>query len=193
MSHVLNSNNRQNFMTRLSKLVSNSAKQSCPPKQRESANTPTEAFAHTQTHTYTRWISLREHKRCIYTHLDTNIAMQSHIMYCIKQAACVLTFSFGADQAGWGVAERAQDGSYGQAQVLVARVQSDRGKAQVWQAGGFLWTNLYMRDLTEGERRGEGRRRGEKNIKEGKKSKCIVINSTPNTHIGEKNWIREIH
>lgn len=66
-----------------------------------------------------------------------------------------LTLCLCADQAGRGVAERAQDGSYGQAQVLVARVQSNRGKAQIRQAGSFLWTNFYMRDLQEGESRQE--------------------------------------
>ena len=76
------------------------------------------------------------------------------------QASCVLTLSLGADQAGWGVTERAQDGSYGQAQVLVARVQSDRGEAQVRQAGSFLWTDLYMRDLPEGKRNGGERQLG---------------------------------
>ena len=60
-----------------------------------------------------------------------------------------LTFCLRADQAGRGVAERAQDGSYGQAQVLVARVQSNRGKAQIRQAGSFLRTDFYMRDLQE--------------------------------------------
>lgn len=132
----------------------------------KSVNVPTlpqrDLRAHTESHTYTSWISLQEHNRCIYTHLNTNTVTQSHIMYCItiRQAACVLTLSLGAHQAGWGVTERAQNGSYGQAQVLVARVQSDRGKAQVRQAGSFLRTNLYMRDLTEGERRGEERETG---------------------------------
>lgn len=64
---------------------------------------------------------------------------------------CKLTLSFGADQAGRGVAERAQDGPHGQTQVLVAGVQSDRGEAQVRQAGSFLRTNFYMRDLQKGE------------------------------------------
>lgn len=63
----------------------------------------------------------------------------------------VLTLSLGADQAGWGVAEWAQDGSNGQAQVLVARVQSNRRKAQVRQARSFLGSNFYMRNLMRGE------------------------------------------
>lgn len=72
---------------------------------------------------------------------------------------CVLTLGLGTDQAGRRVTERAQNGSYGQAQVLVARVQSDRGEAQVRQAGSFLRTDLYVRDLTEqGGREGKERR-----------------------------------
>lgn len=67
---------------------------------------------------------------------------------------CVLTLGLGTDQAGRRVTERAQNGSYGQAQVLVARVQSDRGEAQVRQAGSFLRADLYVRDLTD-KREGE--------------------------------------
>lgn len=80
-----------------------------------------------------------------------------------NESGGVLTLSLGADQAGWGVTERAQDGSDGQAQVLVARVQSDRGEAQVRQAGRFLRTDLHMRDLTGEERRGGRRRKTERN------------------------------
>lgn len=88
------------------------------------------------------------------------------------QATCILTFSLGADQAGWGVTERAQDGSYGQAQVLVARVQSDRGEAQVRQAGSFLRTNLYMRDLPDGERNG-----GERRLGKARKANMLLLTS----------------
>lgn len=63
-----------------------------------------------------------------------------------------LTLCLGADEAGRRVAEGAQDGSDGQAQVLVAGVQGHRGKA-VGQLRGFLWTDLHMRDL-----KGAGRR-----------------------------------
>lgn len=124
----------------------------CPTAQnshirQNSVKVPALPQSHLQTHTYTRQTGSKQHNWCIYTHL--NRAKQSNMMYwiTIQQAACVLTLSLGADQAGWGVTEWAQNGSYGQAQVLVARVQSDRGKAQVRQAGSFLWTNLYMRDL----------------------------------------------
>lgn len=61
----------------------------------------------------------------------------------------LLTLSLGADQASWRVAEGAQNGSYGQAQVFVARVQGDRGEAQVRQPGRLLRTDFYMRDLAE--------------------------------------------
>lgn len=61
----------------------------------------------------------------------------------------VLTLSFGTDQAGRRVAEGAQNGSYGQAQVFVARVQGDRGEAQVRQTGRLLRTDFYMRNLAE--------------------------------------------
>lgn len=60
---------------------------------------------------------------------------------------CVLTLGLGTDQAGWRVAEGAQNGSYGQAQVFVARVQGNRGEAQVRQTGRLLRTDFYMRDL----------------------------------------------
>lgn len=66
-----------------------------------------------------------------------------------------LTLCFGADEAGRRVAEGAQDGSDGQAQVLVARVQGHRGKAKVRQLWGFLWTDLHMRDLKGARERGE--------------------------------------
>lgn len=66
-----------------------------------------------------------------------------------RKTLCELTLSLGTDQAGWRVAEGAQNGSYGQAQVLVARVQGDRGEAQVRQTGRLLRTNFYMRDLAE--------------------------------------------
>lgn len=94
-----------------------------------------------------------------HTHAIAHNALSSYkIQY-------VLTFSLGTDQAGRGVTEWAQNGSYGQAQVLVARVQSDRGETQVWQAGSLLRTNLYVRDLLE-------KRPGETLNKE---SKCAMI------------------
>lgn len=66
-----------------------------------------------------------------------------------------LTLSFGADEAGRRVAEGAQDGSDGQAQVLVARVERHRGEAEVRQLRGFLRTDLHVRDLREGRRETE--------------------------------------
>lgn len=131
-----------------------------PPKLCDCANTPTEALIYTHTHTHIRWTSSQERPPKQQT--------QSHVMRCMSrtEAACVLTLGLGADQAGWGVTERAQDGSYGQAQVLVARVQSDRGKAQVRQAGSLLRTDLDMGDLEVGERGEE--RRGQRNVEEGR-------------------------
>ena len=63
-----------------------------------------------------------------------------------------LTLGFGADEAGRRVAEGAQDGADGEAQVLVTRVQSHRGEAEVGQLRGFLRTDLHVRDLKETER-----------------------------------------
>lgn len=60
-----------------------------------------------------------------------------------------LTLCFGTDEAGCWVAKRAQDGADGQAEVLVARVESDRGEAKVGQLRGFFRTNFHMRDLGE--------------------------------------------
>lgn len=58
-----------------------------------------------------------------------------------------LTLCFGTDQAGSRVSEGAQDGSDGQTQVLVTRIQRHRGEAKVRQLGGFLRSDLHMRDL----------------------------------------------
>lgn len=66
---------------------------------------------------------------------------------CSPPTPGVLTLSLRTDQAGRGVAEGAQHGSDGQAQVLVAGVQRDGGEAQVRQAGSFLGANFDMRDL----------------------------------------------
>lgn len=63
-----------------------------------------------------------------------------------------LTLCFGTDEAGRRVAKGAQDGSDGQAHVLVTRVKSHRGEAEVRQLRGFLRTDLHMRDLREGGR-----------------------------------------
>lgn len=60
-----------------------------------------------------------------------------------------LTLCFGTDEAGCWVAKRAQDGADGQAEVLVAREEGDRGEAKVGQLGGFFGTNLHMRDLSD--------------------------------------------
>lgn len=67
----------------------------------------------------------------------------------LRKTLCVLTLGLGTDKAGWRVAEGTQNGSYGQAQVFVARVQGDRGEAQVRQSGGLLRTDFYVRDLAE--------------------------------------------
>lgn len=64
-----------------------------------------------------------------------------------------LTLGFGTDEAGGRVAEGAQDGADGEAQVLVARVQSHRGEAEIRQLRGFLRTDLHVRDLKETARR----------------------------------------
>lgn len=58
-----------------------------------------------------------------------------------------LTLCFATDQAGCRVAEGAQDGADGQAQVLVTRVEGHRGKAEVRQLGRFLGADLHVRDL----------------------------------------------
>ena len=60
-----------------------------------------------------------------------------------------LTLGFGTDEAGRRVAEGAQDGSDGQAQVLVARVERHRSEAEVRQFRGFFWADLHVRDLRE--------------------------------------------
>lgn len=66
--------------------------------------------------------------------------------------AAWLTLCFGTDQAGRRITEGTQYGTDGQAQVLVARIQRHRGKAQVGQAWSFLRTNLDVRDLGETDR-----------------------------------------
>lgn len=62
-----------------------------------------------------------------------------------------LTLRFGTDEARRRVAEGAQDGPDGQAQVLVARVQCHRGEAEVRQLWGFLRADLHVGDLREEE------------------------------------------
>ncbi len=60
-----------------------------------------------------------------------------------------LTLCFGTDKAGRRVAEGAQDGSDGQAQILITRIKCHWGEAQVRQLRGFLRTDLHVRDLED--------------------------------------------
>ena len=63
-----------------------------------------------------------------------------------------LTLGLGADEARRGVAEGAQDGADGQAQVLVAGVQRHGGEAEVGHLRRLLRSDLHVGDLTEGRR-----------------------------------------
>lgn len=77
-------------------------------------------------------------------------ALKSNVCALSVDGAAVgitLTLCFATDQAGCRVAEGAQDGADGQAQVLVTRVERHRGKAEIRQLGRFLRTDLHVRDL----------------------------------------------
>lgn len=91
-----------------------------------------------------KWTRLQEIKRC--GGENGNRGGHTHINTHFKDR---LTLCFGTDEAGRRVAEGAQDGSDGQAQVLITRVKSHRGEAKVRQLRGFFWTDLYVRDLRD--------------------------------------------
>lgn len=73
---------------------------------------------------------------------DTNAVTETH-----TYTLCRLTLGFGTDETRRRVSEGAQDGSDGQTQVLVTRVERHRGEAKVRQLGGLLRTDLHVRDL----------------------------------------------